>query len=182
MVFLLSADGEHLELPQGCQGAFRGSGRKVGLLSGPNSGKGPQLALRGESPGFSRVAAGFLSSYNRDIRDPLVGPQGVPVSTRVVRGPLVFLCSHCWGRGPHLELRPEPQVSSPWPTWISGSSGVSTRESALISCGARLVCSTLEPEKQCQASCRVDNKYQWISLEAPQGCHTCHRVLSRSSG
>lgn len=28
----------------------------------------------------------------------------------------------------------------------------------------------LESEKQCQASCRVDHRHQWLSLEAPQGC------------
>ena len=125
-MFLLRADGdvgELLVLPPGCQGPFRNSGGNLGFLSRRHSGKVLQLAWSGEFPGFSQVVAansGFLSSYNRDIRDPLVGPQGVPVSTRVVRGPLVFLCSHCWGRGPHLELRPEPQGSSPGLTLISG--------------------------------------------------------------
>ena len=36
----------------------------------------PHLTLRGESPGFSRVAAsnlGFLSSYEGDFRDSLRG-------------------------------------------------------------------------------------------------------------
>ena len=82
---LLSADGdveELLELPQGCQGPFRGSSGKVGFLSRPCSGNGPQLTLRGKSPGWSQVAAMFLSSYDRDIRDPIVVPQGDPVSTR----------------------------------------------------------------------------------------------------
>ena len=123
MVFLLSADGEHLELPQGCQGAFRGSGRNVGFLSRPNSGKGPQLALRGESPGFSQVAAanlGFLSNYDWELRDTFVGPQEIPVSLCVVSGLSGFLCSRSQVRGPHLELRPERQGSSPEPTWISG--------------------------------------------------------------
>ena len=123
-MFLSSADGdvgELFELPQGCQGPFWGSGVKGGFLSRRHSRKGPQLAWRGESPGFSRVVAGLLSSYNGDLRDLLVGPQGSPVSTRVTRGPSQFLCSRCRGRGPHLELRPEPQGSSPGPTWISGS-------------------------------------------------------------
>ena len=44
------------------------------------SGKGPQLAWRGEPPGFSRVAVGFLTRYDGDLRDPLVGPQGGSVS------------------------------------------------------------------------------------------------------
>ena len=53
----------------------------MGFLLRHCSGKGPHLALRGESPGFSRVTAsnlGFLSSYNGDLRDPLVWPQEIP--------------------------------------------------------------------------------------------------------
>ena len=79
-MFHSSADGyvrELLELHQGCQGPFLGSRGKVGFLSRRFSGKGPHLALRGESPGFARVAAGnlwFLSSYGRDLREPLVLP------------------------------------------------------------------------------------------------------------
>ena len=115
--------GELLELPQGCQGPFRSSRGKVGFLLRCRSGKGPHLALSGESPGFSRVAAGKLGSLSSsylDLRDTLVGPQESPVAMRVARGLLGFLCSHCWDRGLHLELRPEPQGSSPMPTWISG--------------------------------------------------------------
>ena len=105
----------------------------MGFLSRRRSGKGPQLALRGESPGFSRVAVGFLSSYDGDLREPLVGPQGGPVSTRVVRGPSGFLCSRCWSRGPHLELRPEPQGSPQCRHGSLGSSGASTGESGFVS-------------------------------------------------
>ena len=100
MVFLSSGDryvGEVLELPQRCQRRFLGSRKKVGFLSRRHSGKGPHLALRGESPGFSRVAAanlGFLLSYNRDLSDPLMvasgksslhvnceGPLGIPLQS-----------------------------------------------------------------------------------------------------
>ena len=87
------------------------------------SGKGPHLALRGESPGFSRVSPetlGFLSSYYLDFRDLLVLPQEGQVSRRVARGLLGFLSSQCRVLGPHLELRPQPQVSSLVMTWISG--------------------------------------------------------------
>ena len=42
------------------------------------------------------------------------------VSMRVARGLSGFLCSRCRGRGLHLELRPEPQGSSPVLTWILG--------------------------------------------------------------
>ena len=82
-VFLASAEGyveEHLELPQVSQGPFQGSGGKVCFLSRRRNGKGPQLALRGESPGFSQVAMRFLSSYDGDLRDRLAGPQGDPFS------------------------------------------------------------------------------------------------------
>ena len=70
--------GEILELNQGCQGPFRGSRGKAGFLSRHCRGKGPHLAMRGESPAFSIVAAGkmvFLSSYDRDFRYPLALPQ-----------------------------------------------------------------------------------------------------------
>ena len=111
-----------LELHQGCQGPFRGSGGKVGFLLRHNSGKGPPLTLRGESPGFSRVVAanlGFLLNYEEDVRDPLMLPQEIPVSMRVARGLSGFLSCHSQGRDLHLFLRPEPQVSSLVLTCIS---------------------------------------------------------------
>ena len=118
-VFLSSGHGyagELLELPQVCQGPFQGSRGKVGFLSRCRSGKGPHLALRGEPPGFSRVAAAnlvFLSGYEGDLWEPLVWPQEIPVSMQVARGLLGFLSSHRRSLGPHLDLRPEPQCSSP---------------------------------------------------------------------
>ena len=169
-------------MPQGCQGPFRSSGDKVGFLARCCSTKRPQLVLRGESPGFSRVSAGFLSSYNGDFRDPLVGPQQGPVSTQIARGPSGFLCSRCPGRGSHLDLSPEPQISSPMLTWISVFLWASGGKSGLVSCGTMQVHSPLDPEKQCQCTWRFDHRDQWLSLEAPQGCYTCHRVLSPSTG
>ena len=131
------------EFPQVCQGPFGGLLGKVGFLSRRRSGKGPQLALRGESPGFSRVAVEFLLSYDGDLRDPLVGPQVDPISIRVMEGPSGFLCSSCQGRGPHLDLRPEPQGSSPGrpgsqgflgrPQGSQASSHVEPCKSALLS-------------------------------------------------
>ena len=64
-MFYLSGDGyvgELLELHQGCHGSIPGSGRKVGFLSRRCSRKGPHLALRGECPGFSPIAAETLVS------------------------------------------------------------------------------------------------------------------------
>ena len=63
---------------------------------------------------------GFLSSYDGDLRDPLVLPQESQVSMRVARGLSGFLSSRCRGLDPHLKLRPEPQGASPVLTRISG--------------------------------------------------------------
>ena len=101
------------------------------------SGKGPHLALRGESPGFSQVTAGnlvFLMSYDGDLRDPLVWPQESPVSMRVARSLSGFLSSQCRVLGPHLELRSEPQASSQVLTWNSEFRWSFNRVSGLVSC------------------------------------------------
>ena len=57
----------------------------MGFLSRRPRRKGPQLALRGESPGFSRVAVGFLWSEDGDLRDPHMGLMEVQ-SPRESRG------------------------------------------------------------------------------------------------
>ena len=116
LVFLSCGDtyvGELLELPQGCQGIFRGSRVKVGFLSRCLSGKGPHLAGSQESPGFSQVGAGnlgFLLSYDGDLRDPLVWSHESPVSMQVSRGLLGFLSWSCgasvliWSSGQKLRV------------------------------------------------------------------------------
>ena len=86
-VFLSSADGdvgELVELPQGCQGPFLGSGRKLGFLLRHSSRKGPQLAFKGESPrlwrGSSQIMmenSGTRSWGLREIHDPRVS-RGAP--------------------------------------------------------------------------------------------------------
>ena len=99
---------------------------------------------------------GFLSSYDWEFMDKLIGAQGVPVSTRVASYPSGFLSSRCRGRGPQLELRPEPLGSSPGPTLIQGVPlGHPLGSQGLIYCGAIHVHSPLEPETQCQASNRL---------------------------
>ena len=115
--------GQLLELPQGCQGPFRCSRENVGFLSRRHSGEGPHLTLRGKSPGCSRVVAGnlgFLSSYDGDLRYTFLLPQENQFSMLVGKGISLFLFCQCQGLGPHLELRSEPQGSSPGLAWILG--------------------------------------------------------------
>ena len=150
-VFLSNKDGdigELLELRHCCQGHFRGSGGKLVFLSRSLSGKGPQLVLRGESPSSSRGVAGFLSGYEGDFWDPLVGPQGSPVSTRAPRGPSRFLCNRC-----------RPRSSCGVEVGISGFRsrahidfriplGRQEESHGLVSCGPMQVHSPFDPEKQ----------------------------------
>ena len=119
MVFLWSGDGyirELLELPQGCQEPFRGSRGKVGFFLRLLSGKGPHLTLRGESPGFSRVAAanlGSLSTYDGNLRDPLMGASETSSHHASCEGSLG-----------------SPLQSLPWPR---SSSGVEAGNSVFLS-------------------------------------------------
>ena len=67
---------------------------------GPEAKEGPHLAMPGESHGLSPLAVGslgFLSSYDGELMEPLLLPQGSPVSIRVGRGNVGLLLSH--GRG-----------------------------------------------------------------------------------
>ena len=129
---------------------------------------------------------GSLSSYNGDFRDPLLWPQTRTVSMRVSRGHSGYLSSQCRGLRPRVESRPEPEDSSPGLTWILGYFWRLHRGSALVSNGDMHVRFPPELEQQCQASRHVDTGIcgypSRLSQEAfPQGCHTCHRVLSRYS-
>ena len=162
MVFLSSGGGyvgELLELPQGCQGHFRGSRGKVGFLSRCCIGKRPQLALRGKFPDFSHVAAaklGYHSNYDEDLREPLVGASGTS-------------SLHATCEEPH-------GIPLQWRPGLASSSGVEARTFSFLSSvekdlgvplgfpqgirphfyGDMHVCSPLEQEKKYQASCRVD--------------------------
>ena len=61
-----------------------------------------------------------LSTYDRDLRDPLWWPQERPVPMRVVRGPLGIFSRRCRGLRPCVESVPEPEDSTPVLTWILG--------------------------------------------------------------
>ena len=66
--------------------------------------------MTGQTRGFFRAAAqrvGFSSSYDGELREPLVWPQGSPVSIRVERGSLALLWIHCRGIQPQGTLKGE---------------------------------------------------------------------------
>ena len=112
-----------LKLHKGCQIHFCISRGNLVFLSRHYSGKGPHLASRGKSPGFSRVAAGslgFLSSCERDLTDLLVLPPRSQVSFHVARGTSGILSSHRRGIGLCLEFCWSTQCSCPAAMGISG--------------------------------------------------------------
>ena len=62
----------------------------------------------------------FLLSYDGDLRDLIVFSQERSLSMGVVRDLSGMLSSQCRVLSPHLELTPDPKVSSPVLTWILG--------------------------------------------------------------
>ena len=71
-----------LVLPQQSQVSFQIVRGSVGLLSNYFQGIGPLLAWKKESRGVSQVAVdsfGFVSSFDGDLREPLMLPQGSQV-------------------------------------------------------------------------------------------------------
>ena len=110
---LLSCHGyllEPTEWHKGSQafcGVLRGD---RGLLSRSCRKRRPHLGMSAESCVFSRAAArhvGFLSSYDGKLREPLVWPQGSPVSIRVARGTAALLSSPGRGIWPQDVLKGE---------------------------------------------------------------------------
>ena len=61
-----------------------------------------------------------LSTYDRDLRDPLWWPQERPVPMRLLGGLSGFLSRRCRGLRSCVESAPEPEHSSPLLTWICG--------------------------------------------------------------
>ena len=149
-VFLWSGDGyvgELRELPQGCQGPFPGSRGKVGFLLRCCSSKRPHLALRGESPGFPRVAEanlGSLTSHDGDLREPLVGAPAMSSLHASLEGPLGIPLPSLLGlrsssgveagnSGFHSRANRDLGVPLGFPQGIQTSSRVETCMSALLS-------------------------------------------------
>ena len=93
-----------------------------------------------------------------------------------------FHSRRCWVIRPCVESVPEPEDSSPVPTWILGyfwslPRGVSPRlewgHARALSSRAVAAVSRFPSHR---------SRDLWLSLEAfPQGCPTCHRGVSRSS-
>ena len=183
LVFLSSADGdvgELLDLPQGFQGTFRGSGGKVEFLSRRHSRKRPQLALSGDSPGFSRVA-----------RVPLELRLGIHGQAHWGSGSSSFHASRELPLGIPQQSMPRPRSS----TGVeAGNSGFLYRADMDLGfflgihmgVRPRLVWSHASPLSSRARNAvsgfqSVDPRNWWFSLQVPQGCHTCHRVVSQSS-
>ena len=58
---------------------------------------------------------GFSASYDGELREPVVWPQGSPVSIQVGRGSAALLLSHGRGIGPQEALKEESRgVSQLW--------------------------------------------------------------------
>ena len=127
-----------------------------------------------------------FSTYDRDLRDPLLWPQVRPVPMRVDRWPLGIPLLSMQCLRPCVESGPEPEDSSPVLTWILGyfwslPRGVSPRLK-----GGKHVRYPPVRYQQCHAIRRVDQGFYGfpsrLSHEAfSQGCPTCHRGGSQSS-
>ena len=154
------------------------------FLSRPYSRKGPPLTLKVDLLVFLEVQqeTGFFSSYHGDFSYLLVWPQESPVSMQVASGLSGFLSSRCQVLVPQLELRLQRQGSSPVLTWISGflwSFRRGFRPRLMRRHASPLSSCTLRVESGFLSSWHRD---QWLSLEMLQGCHMCHRIVSRYLG
>ena len=125
VVFLSGYDGELREpfvWPQGCPVSFRVARQRAALFSTHRV----ESALRGIEGGISRSFSScgkklwVPSTCDGDLRELLRVTMGSQEYCGVVRGHLGLHWVWCNGRGPHLELRWEPQGSSPVLTWVSG--------------------------------------------------------------
>ena len=148
------------------------------------SGKGPHLALRGESPGLSPVQLGnlgFLSSCDGDLKPVHVAP-GKASFHSSCGGLSRFLSSWCSGLRPYLKLRLEPQGSSPVLTWILGflwSFNRGLRPCLLWRHGTPL---SSRGFKEVSGFLLRGHRSLGLFLEVSLGCHTSFRVLSQSLG
>ena len=92
----------------------------------------------------------------REPQGPALGASGKSILHASCKGPLGILLQSLPGLRFSSGGGPEPQSSSPVPTWISGFHWSFHRGEGLVSCGSIPIRSPLKLEKHCQASCRVD--------------------------
>ena len=93
-----------------------------------------------------------------------------------------FLSRRCWGLRPCVETVPEPEDSSPVLTWILGyfwslPRGVSPR----LELGHARALSSRAVAAVSRFPSRGSRDLRLSHEAFPQGCPTCHRVVSRSS-
>jgi len=125
--------GVFLELPWGTKGDSRVVPGKSSLHSSCKGERGFALDSLQGNPASRCTEGGILRSFsnygrkpwvsstcNGDLREPLVLPQGSPISIRVVRGSWGLLSHDCRANRPHLGFCPETPCSSPVATGISG--------------------------------------------------------------
>ena len=118
---------------KGCQVPFRGLSGKVGFPSRHCKWTRASSHVEGRVSWFFsscgrkhgvplKLRWGSKTKQNKrwGSHNPLVLLQESQATIRDVKGLSEFLSSRCSGIGLHLELRPEPQSSSPVQTWITG--------------------------------------------------------------
>ena len=125
-----------------------------------------------------------LSTYDRNVRDPLWWPQKRPGSMRVARGPLGIPLPSMPGPKTLCGVVPEPEDSSPVLIWILGYFWSLPRGvSPLLECGpARVLSSRAVAAVSCFPS--RGSRDLWLSLEAfPRGFPTrlSHRAVPRAT-
>ena len=131
-----------------------------------------------------------LSTYDMDLRDPLWWPQERPVPIELLGGLSGFLSRRCRGLRACLESVPEPEDSSPVPTWILGyfwslPRGVSRRlqwgHSRALSSRAVAAVSRFPSRGSRDQGLSLVLSHEAFHEAFPQGCPSCHRGVSRSS-
>ena len=138
--------------------------------------------LEGRSSWIFRVAAGTLD-LRRGLRDPLWWPQEGQSPCELLGGLSGFLSRRFWGLRPCEESVPEPEDSSPVPTWILGyfwslPRGVSPR----LEWGHARALSSRAAAAVSHFPSR-GSRDLWLSLEAfPRGYPTrlSHRAVQRA--
>ena len=106
--------------------------------------------MTAEPHGFSRVTAGF-SSYDGELREPLVLPQEIQISIRVVRGSVGLLSNHCRGIGGQFALKGESQGVSRIVAEIFGSHELQWRQQGV----SHVISGKSDILSSCEGPCRL---------------------------